>query len=41
MTLPEQEPIVGEENIVRASINNIDLVGAIHAVEARQAKIDA
>jgi len=26
---------------VRAHVNNIDLVGAIHAVKARQAKIDA
>jgi hypothetical protein len=26
---------------VRAPVNNINLVGAIHAIEARQAKIDA
>jgi hypothetical protein len=40
MTLQEQEPSVREKNIVRAPINNIDLMGAIHAVEIRQAKID-
>jgi hypothetical protein len=41
MTLEEQEPSVGEENTMRASVNNIDLVGAIHVVEARRAEIDA
>jgi hypothetical protein len=41
MTLHEQEPSAGEENTVRASIYNIDLVGAIHVLEARQAKINA
>jgi hypothetical protein len=41
MTLEEQEPSVGEENIVRAPVNNVDLVGATHAVKARQAEIDA
>jgi hypothetical protein len=37
----EQEPSAGEENTVRAPVNNIDLVVAIHAAEARQAEIDA
>jgi hypothetical protein len=41
MTLQEQEPSAGEENTVRAPVNNIDLVVAIHAAEARQAEIDA
>jgi len=41
MTIHEQEPLAGEENTVRAPINNIDMVGAIHAIEARQNKIDA
>ncbi len=40
MTLQEQEPLAREENTMRAHINNIDLVGAIHAVEARQVEID-
>jgi hypothetical protein len=40
MTLQEQEPLATEENTMRAHINNIDLVGAIHAVEARQVEID-
>jgi hypothetical protein len=40
MTSQEQKPSTGEENILRAHINNIDLVGAIHVIEARQAKID-
>ncbi|CAK9883084.1 unnamed protein product [Sphagnum jensenii] len=37
----EQESSAGEENTVRAPVNNIDLVVAIHAAEARQAEIDA
>jgi hypothetical protein len=41
MTLQEQKPSAWEENTARALINNIDLVGAIHDVEARQAEIDA
>jgi hypothetical protein len=36
MILHEQEPSDGEENIVRAHVNNNDLVGTIHVVEARQ-----
>jgi hypothetical protein len=35
MTSQEQKPSAGEENIMRAPVNNIDLVGAIHVVEAR------
>jgi hypothetical protein len=35
MTLQEQKPSTGEENIVKAHVNNIDLVGAIHVVKAR------
>jgi hypothetical protein len=40
MTLQEQEPLAREENTMRAPINNIDLVGAIRFVEARQVEID-
>jgi hypothetical protein len=40
MTLHEQKPLVGEDNTVRALINNIVLVGTIHVVEAKQAKIN-
>jgi hypothetical protein len=41
MTFQKQEPSIGEENTVRAPIINIDLVGAIHVIEARQAEIEA
>jgi hypothetical protein len=41
MTLQEQEPSAEEENTMRPHVNNIDLLGAILAVEVRQAKIDA
>jgi hypothetical protein len=41
MTLQEQEPSTGEENTMRAPFNNIDFVGAIHAVEVRQAETNA
>jgi hypothetical protein len=40
MTLQEQESSTWEENTMRAPVNNIDMVGAIHAVEARQVEID-
>jgi hypothetical protein len=40
MTLQEQEPSARDKNTVRALVNNIDLVGIIHAVETRQAEID-
>jgi hypothetical protein len=41
MTLEEQEPSVGKENPIRAHVNNIDLVGAIHVVKTKQSEIDA
>jgi hypothetical protein len=41
MTLEEQEPSAGEENTMRALVNDIDLVGVIHDVKARQGEIDA
>jgi hypothetical protein len=41
MTLQEQEPSTREENTMRAHVNNIDMVGTIHVVESRQAKINA
>jgi len=40
MTLQEQEPLAGEENTVRAPINNIHPVWAIHAAKARQLQVD-
>jgi len=40
MTLQEQKPSAGEKNTVKAPVNNIDLVGAIHVVDARQVQID-
>jgi hypothetical protein len=41
MTLQELKPSAGEKNTVKAPVNNIDLVGAIHVVEAKQVEIDA
>jgi hypothetical protein len=41
MTIHEQEPSTRKENIVKAPVNNIDQVGEIHVIEARQTKIDA
>jgi len=41
MTIKEQKPLAGEENTMRAHVNNIGLVGAIHVIEARQGKINA
>jgi hypothetical protein len=40
MTLQQQKPSAREENMMRAHVNNIDLVGAIHVVEASQGEID-